>query len=294
MNHMKSEKEERGIDEFHMDYCFPGDEFGFKLTILVVVERYSGMKASIVVPTKGSDGSFAARQAIELMNECGNKDVDIILKTDQEPAIKYLVDDIMKNRTGAKTIPEESPKKSSGSNGIVERAVQTVEGQIRSMKSALDMRYKTKISAEHPVVVWMCTHAAYLLNRLEVGRDGKTSYEKSKGKKAKVLGIEFGEKVLWKARPAGPYMQKIETMWGRGIVVGVMRKSGEVIIATDEKTIKVVRTVKRVPEEERWVVDNLEWVQHVPWNMGVGDKEKDGDASKFDFKNGPSARMREE
>ena len=115
-----------------MDYCFPGDEFGFKLTILVVVERYSGMKASIVVPTKGADGSFAARQAIELINECGNKDVDIILKTDQEPAIMSLVDDIMKNRTGAKTIPEQSPKKSSGSNGIVERAVQTVEGQIRS------------------------------------------------------------------------------------------------------------------------------------------------------------------
>ena len=64
MNNTKTDKEERGIDEFHLDYCFPGDEFGLKLTILVAVEKYSGMKASIVVPTKGADGSFAARQAL--------------------------------------------------------------------------------------------------------------------------------------------------------------------------------------------------------------------------------------
>ena len=30
--------------------------------------------------------------------------------------------------------------------------------------------------------------------RLEVGKDGKTAYERAKGKKATVVGIEFGEK----------------------------------------------------------------------------------------------------
>ena len=49
------------------------------------------------------------------------------------------------------------------------------------MKSQLDERYKIKIGAEHPVVVWMCSHAAYLLNCLEVGKDGRTAYEKSQG-----------------------------------------------------------------------------------------------------------------
>ena len=45
MNHSKQDRTERGIDEFPMDYCFPGDEFGFRLAILVLVEKYSGMKA---------------------------------------------------------------------------------------------------------------------------------------------------------------------------------------------------------------------------------------------------------
>ena len=39
MNHNNQDRSERRLDEFHMDYCFPGDEFGYKLTILVVVEK---------------------------------------------------------------------------------------------------------------------------------------------------------------------------------------------------------------------------------------------------------------
>ena len=67
MNHSKNDRDVRGLDGFHVDYCFPGDEFGHRLTILVDVERYSGMKAGIVVPSKGSTGSFAARRVVQLI-----------------------------------------------------------------------------------------------------------------------------------------------------------------------------------------------------------------------------------
>ena len=84
MSHRKDDDDgNRGIDEFHFDYCFPGDEFGFRLTVLVGVERYTGMKMAVVVPTKGADGSYAARRAAELMTECGNRDTEVIIKTDQ-------------------------------------------------------------------------------------------------------------------------------------------------------------------------------------------------------------------
>ena len=88
--HRRSPHSERGVDEFHLDYCFPGDEFGFKLTVLVGVERYSGMKMATVVPTKGATGAFAARKVIELVNECGDRDAYVIVKSDQEPAIKHI------------------------------------------------------------------------------------------------------------------------------------------------------------------------------------------------------------
>ena len=128
MDHKKQgDEEEAGIPEYHLDYCFPGDSEGERLTVLVVVERYTKMKKAVVVPKKGSTGSYAARMVLELMNECGDKDREVIVKSDQEPAIQFLVDDICTNRTGAKTIKEASQKYSKGSNGVVERAVQSVE-----------------------------------------------------------------------------------------------------------------------------------------------------------------------
>ena len=128
----------QGVPEYHMDYCFPGDEFDNRLTVLVVIEKYTKMKKAVVVPNKGSTGSYAARMVVELINECGDKDRDIIMKTDQEPAIQSLVQDVCVNRTGARTIKEVSPKGSKGSNGVVERAVQSVEQCLRTMKSSLD------------------------------------------------------------------------------------------------------------------------------------------------------------
>ena len=98
--------------------------------MLVGVERHSRMKKAVVVPSKGSTGSYAASMIMELMRECGDKGREVIVKTDQENAIKFLVDDICTMRTGARTVVENAPKgsDSKGSNGVVERAVQAVEG----------------------------------------------------------------------------------------------------------------------------------------------------------------------
>ena len=150
------------------------------------------------------------------------------------------------------------------SNGVVERAVSSVESYIRSLKSQLDERYKVKISVDHPIVVWLCDYAAYLLNRLEIGRDGKTSYERSKGKKATVLGFEFGEKVMLKTRTSG-HMQKMNAQWNYGVFVGVKRVRGELYIADEQdKKIMLARTARRIPEEQRWQGEQLDWVQFAP------------------------------
>ena len=40
----KAQRDEPSVPEYHMDYCFPGDEDGQRLTVLVVVERDTRMK----------------------------------------------------------------------------------------------------------------------------------------------------------------------------------------------------------------------------------------------------------
>ena len=173
---------------------------------------------------------------------------------------------------------------------MVERAVQSVEQVLRTMKSALDERMGVKIDIKHPVNTWMCEFVGYMMNRLEVAADGKTPYERVKGKKAEVLGLEFGERVLWKHHP-GRRMEKLNARWGYGLFIGVRAKSGELIVIDEgSKEVKYVRTVRRIPEADRWNAKNLELVAMVPWNKGKDDDEADGCLPEFDVNMGRADR----
>ena len=134
---------------------------------------------------------------------------------------------------------------------------QGIEAQIRTMKSALEDRIGVKVEAEAKIATFMAEYVGYLLNRLEVGEDGKTAYERIRGKTAKLLGIEFGEKLMWKVRPKDK-MEKLNPRWEYGIFIGVRRRSGELWIATEDG-LKKVRSVRRIPSEQRWSKGCLEW-----------------------------------
>ena len=149
--------------------------------------------------------------------------------------------------------------KSSGSNGRAERAVQTLEGQIRALLLSLEDRLGRRVDAKEPIVTHMPEYAAHLLNRLEVGKDGRTPYERCRGKKAQVLGVQFGEKVLYKVK-AEAKLTKIRRRWEFGIFVGIRPMSSQVWIATREKIV-AVRSIRRLPLEQRWSEDCVRWVR---------------------------------
>ena len=59
--HFKDRKKERKYPEYSWDYCFPGDEFGYKWTILVGKERMSGAVMATAVPAKRRGALFHGR-----------------------------------------------------------------------------------------------------------------------------------------------------------------------------------------------------------------------------------------
>lgn len=87
-----------------------------------------------------------------------------------------------------------------------------------------------------------------LLNRFEVSADGKTAYERSKGKKATTLGLEIGEAVLWRRKKIGGAMGKLTSLWEDGIYLGIMGKSGE-MIAGDGRGVWKTRSIQGSPWE---------------------------------------------
>ena len=80
------------------------------------------------------------------------------------------------------------------------------------------------MSHRHAVFPWMLEYAAHLLNQYEVGRDGRTAYERLKAKKAKPLGMEVGELVQWRA------LEKLDSVWDHGVFLEVKGKTGEIVI----------------------------------------------------------------
>ena len=70
-------------------------------------------------------------------------------------------------------------------------------------------------------------------------------------------------------------MEKINPRWEYGIFVGIRTRSNEVILAPRDG-IHFARSVRRIPREERWSDDNVEWVQWAPWHQYRGDEYADG------------------
>ena len=50
--------------------------------------------------------------------------------------------------------------------------------------------------ARERIIAFIPEYAAYLVNRLHVRDDDKVAYERARGKKPSVFGLEFGEKHL--------------------------------------------------------------------------------------------------
>lgn len=177
---------ERGLPEVHLDYMFvgPKDEPGQAKPCLVIREAESRMSLAVMVPSKGRS-TYVAERAVAFLEEIGCMNGDVIVKSDQEASIKALVEQIGRVRStrgSGKWIVEHSPVGASQSNGIIERAVQSMQGQLRTLKLALEKRWGADIPTEHPIIAWAVEYGSLLLNRFEVGHDGKTSYERLKGK----------------------------------------------------------------------------------------------------------------
>ena len=103
------------------------------MTVLVCRERRTKMLLAAVVPKKGPDKRTALR-VTNFVEELGCAHLDVITKSDREPAIRSLLREVSRMRAevgGGRTIPEASPAHSSQSNGVAERGVQSAEAQIR-------------------------------------------------------------------------------------------------------------------------------------------------------------------
>jgi len=121
------------------------------------------------------------------------------------------------------TVLANSKKADSKGNGMIERGIQDIEGEARTLKLHLEHLMGTRIPPGHPIMSWLAEYAAEVINRFREGPDRRTPYERVKGFRRPKLMAQFGESVLWmQDKKEGGQMRQLEPRLQHGIWLGIV------------------------------------------------------------------------
>ena len=231
-----------------MDYCFIRETAGEDYSVVLVgKERETKLIMAHVVPCKGAEIDWVAEQVCRDLKKFGIRG-DMNFKIDQEPALVDLVNKICGLRPESRTVVTHSSVGDSKGNGLAERAVQQVEEMIRVHKLAVETRIKAKLACVHPLMAWLVEHAADVLNRYGIGKDGRTPYQRLKGRKFVGNMLEFGSPVMFRVsgKVAGGIMQE---RWFPGIWVGKKLHTDQHLVMKEDGLVVRSRAVRETSQE---------------------------------------------
>ena len=104
----------------------------------------------------------------------GHPNESMLERLDREGRQK-LEGSVDAERPTATATPEHSHPGESQSNGKAERAIQSVEDLARTLKTSLEARLGCRIPMAHPVMNWLVEHAALLLTKYQLDKEGRTA-----------------------------------------------------------------------------------------------------------------------
>ena len=80
-------------------------------------------------------------------------------------------------------------------NGRVEMAVREVKRQCRSLRISAEQNTSVRIADDSPVLSWLPRFAAQVMNKMRIGKDGKTSEMRRTGGRWK---MEKANDAIWR------------------------------------------------------------------------------------------------
>ena len=180
---------------------------------------------------------------------------------------------VAKARPHQQTVLRNSPPYNPQSNGGADKAAQDVVDVDRRLVLALEARLRQKLDLRLPIARRLIRHAAFMVTRYQVGHDGFTPWRRLTGKTWNGTVAELGEHVLGKLALKRPSTdrkvkkgkRKLAARSGKGTWVGIFPRTGEHIIVLPSGEAIRVRTIHRVPAEDRWDSAAVAAVRALPW-----------------------------
>ena len=270
------------VPTISIDYMFLGTKNvkAKDRTVLAIFDNRTKAVMALMTHSKGPV-EWVMNAAVKFIDELGYGKIAISIKCDGEPAIMAVRDAISKKRA-APTIPLDAPVREAQSNGGMERAVKTIQGQYRTLLSHLVDRVGIDVKDNFDVLQWLAHWISHTLNKYKVHSHGKTSYHMAPGHMCKRPVATFGEKVLAKksAKP-GTRKDKGESEFQEGIYLCVVGRGIESIIGTPHGLISEY-TVRRMPESQRWSMDDISEIQCPMPNSRFGPQEEEMNVQNSD------------
>ena len=121
----------------------------------------------------------------------------------------------------------------------------------------------------HVLFAWLVKHASEVLFRFAKGDDGKTAYQRIKGRPFNKAIVEWAEVVQYqKLGTAGE--NKSEFRWEKGIYLGHLDVTGELRIGTELGVVKA-RDMRRYADPAvSWDVEFIFGIKGTPWQPVPG------------------------
>ena len=218
--------EEVKVPRVHMDYFFMSreDEEASNNPLLVVADERTGSRYARAVGVKGlgQDNSMDwlvedLSHTLKSWGHAGGKGGEVIVKTDGEPALLAVRNALMRYHGGI-MIPECPAKGEKAENGLIEEAGKTVREFVCTFISAIEYGIDDTLPLDATIIPWIVRWAAICYSRYKVGKDGRTAYERLRGRTCRSVVVPFGEKVWYKQLgDGGDRRNKAETEWFPGV-----------------------------------------------------------------------------
>ena len=118
-----------------MDYFFQGEDDNPSATMIGIKDSKSKAMHAFLVEKKGAVDFKIVKKIAQWIDALGYKRV--VIKSDQEHSIVNVQEELRKECV-TEMVPENSPKGESQSNGLIENAVKSLEGMIRTIKDHIE------------------------------------------------------------------------------------------------------------------------------------------------------------
>ena len=139
-------------------------------------------------------------------------------------------------------------------------------GMIRTLKDFVEHKANAKLKEDEPILAWIIEYVGILITRNKVGSDGKTAYQRLKGKRATSQVCSIGEKVLYMpVKKSGARLNKLVPRFKYGVWLGISPRTSESLAGTPDGAFRT-RVVRRLEESKRWDAEAIENIKGTPWD----------------------------